>query len=153
MWKEKSRGYDSCTNGFFGKITQSHHILKHFFFKLVDLVKNPLMDDCQLTYLTKQKNKETKSKAKPNLSSTHMPFTQCLYNRHLIQFTCKATKIFFFHQFCDFESLAIFSKFLNFFFFFRFTLWKTHFFPENFVTKMQNISQKIHSLQHTCVPF
>ncbi len=68
MWKEKGRGYNSCTNGFFGKITQSHHILKHFFLKLVDLVKDPLVDDYQSTYLTKQKTKETKAKqnqAKP----------------------------------------------------------------------------------------
>ncbi len=60
MWKEKGRGYDSCTNGFFGKITQSHHILKHFFLKLVDLVKDPLVDDCQSTYLTKKNKKKTK---------------------------------------------------------------------------------------------
>jgi hypothetical protein len=42
--------------------------LKHFFLKLVDLVKDPLVDDYQSTYLTKQKTKETKAKqnqAKP----------------------------------------------------------------------------------------
>jgi len=46
------------------KLTQNHHILKHFFLKLVDLVKDPLVDDCQSTYLTKKKKKQNKTKPK-----------------------------------------------------------------------------------------
>jgi hypothetical protein len=112
-------------NGFFGKITQSHHILKHFFLKLVALVKDHLVDDCQSTYLTKQKTKETKNKTKPNLNSTHMPFIQCLCNKHLIQFTCKATKIF-----VGLDSLVIFSQKM-FFFFQIYTLKKSIYFQKN----------------------
>jgi hypothetical protein len=69
-----------------------------------------------------------------------MPFIQCLYNRHLIQFTCKATKIFFSFQFRGFESLAIFSKKMYIFKNLHFE--KIHFFPTKFDTKMQNFSQK-----------